>query len=110
MVESMLRVGSFISSRGDSKADVAMDCWKSLVVDMGSAIADAGGVTYDGALLMVGKVCRLGRESAGARDGRRGVWDEMLGLGPQLETGEKNGDVGLRRSGENVEGIVASVK
>lgn len=34
----------------------------------------------------------------------------MLGLGPQLETGEKKGDVGLRISGENVEGMLLSVK
>lgn len=69
----MLRVGSFISSIGVSRADVAMDCWKSFEVDMGSAVADAGGVMYDGALLTVGNVCRLGRESAEARVGRRGV-------------------------------------
>ncbi len=34
----------------------------------------------------------------------------MFGLGPQLETGEKKGEVGLRISGEKLEEWLLSVK
>lgn len=87
-----------------------MDCWKSWFAGIGSTVAEVGVVMRDGALLMVGKVWRRGRASAGANVGSRGGCDGMLGLGPQLETGEKKGDVGLRISGENVEGRLLSVK
>ena len=63
---------------------------------MVSEEADAGGV-------MVGKVCLLGRESAGAKRGRRGVCEGILGLGPELNVGEKKGDAGLRALGESVD-------
>lgn len=69
----MLRVGSSSSSNGEDRAEVVMDCWKSWVVGIGSTVAEVGGVMYDGALLMVGKVWRRGRASAGANFGSRGV-------------------------------------
>ena len=49
---------------------------------------------------VAGKVCRRGREAALASGGRRLCCEGINGLGPQLESGEKNGDVGLRISGE----------
>lgn len=82
--ESMSKDESSISSSGDSKAEALIGCWKALLVDDGGSVevVDVGGV-------MVGNVCLLGLESAGARVGRRGACDWMSGLGPQLDTGEK---------------------
>ncbi len=69
----MLRVGSSSSSKGDDRVEVAMDCWKSWVVETDSAVADVGGVMYEGPLLIAGNVWRRGRASAGANFGSRGV-------------------------------------
>ena len=44
-----------------------------------------------------GNVCLRGRDAALAKGGKRGCCDGMQGLGPQLVSGEKKGDVGERR-------------
>lgn len=105
MGESMSKDESSISSSGDSIVEALIECWKTLLMDDGGSVevVDVGGV-------MVGNVCLLGLESAGAKVGRRGVCDWMLGLGPQLDTGEKKGEVGLRIFGEKVEGILEGAK
>ena len=108
IVESILKGGFSISSSGESRAGVAMDCWKYLLVDE-SVDAEAGEVTYDPDVPIFGNVCRRGRESALASVGRRGICEAMLGLGPQLDTGENIGDFGLLKSGENVVWAVVSV-
>lgn len=45
-----------------------------------------------------------------ARRGNRACCEGMHGLGPQLDAGEKNGDVGLRMSPEKAEPRVFSEK
>ena len=46
-----------------------------------------------------GTVCRRRKELAGANGGRRAIFEAGTeGLGPQLDNGEKKGDVGLLKS------------
>lgn len=88
---------SSISSRGDSSVGTAIEEW---VYFIGGG-SDAGGSETKAPAPIAGKVCRRGREAALASGGSRLCCAGMRGLGPQLESGEKNGEVGLLRSGEN---------
>lgn len=95
MVVSRPRDESSISSRGDSKVGTAMvDC----VYRRGGASEPGSGTNAPAPI--AGNVWRRGRDAALARRGRRLLCEGISGLGPQLESGEKNGDVGLLRSGE----------
>lgn len=94
----MPRGDSSISSSGDSRLGIAMEEWEYF---MGGA-SGAGGSVRNAPAPMAGKVCRRGREAALARGGSRLCCEVISGLGPQLESGEKKGEVGLRRSGEKV--------
>lgn len=97
MAESIPRGDSSISSLGDPSAGVSMDCCRKFSL-VGSD--EPGEVMYDGSEPTTGKVWRRGRELALASVGRRVCWADMRGLGLELETGEKYGDVGLRKSPE----------
>ena len=103
---SMSKSGSSISSSGDSSGGAARGACRYLGV-AGSAASDM--VRYDGSGLMVGYVPRRGRIAAApARVGRWDCGDEMHGLGPQLDAGEKNGEVGLPTPPEKVDMMVLS--
>lgn len=54
-LESTLREGCSVDSKGDFKTEAAIGCWKYGVLDV-SVDADAGGVMYDPDALMVGNV------------------------------------------------------
>lgn len=96
-MESIPKGDSSISSSGDSRDGTAMqEC--EYFIGGGS---ETGGSVTNAPAPTAGKVCRRGRDAALASGGRRLCCDEISGLGPQLELGEKNGDVGLWISGEN---------
>ena len=59
--------------------------------------------SFGGSMLTFGKVWRRGRKAfaLSSLGNRACLLDGMFGLGPQLVSGEKKGEVGLRRSGEN---------
>ena len=79
-----------ISSCGDSRFEMPSDCGKCFDV------AESG----EDSAPIKGTVCRRRKELAGANGGRRAIFEAGRdGLGPQLDKGEKNGDVGLRKSG-----------
>ena len=78
-----------ISSCGDSSEDTA--------IGIGSCfeVAESG----EDSVPMSGTVCRRRKELAGGSGGRRAIFCAGSdGLGPQLDIGEKNGEVGLLKS------------
>lgn len=85
----MLRGETSISSIGDSRDEFARDCGSCFDA------AESG----ECSALVRGTVWRRRRELAGARGGRRAILGAGIeGLGPQLDIGEKYGEVGLLKS------------
>ena len=78
-----------ISSCGDSTFVIPKECGRCFEV------AESG----DDSAPIKGTVCRRRKELAGANGGRRAIFEAgREGLGPQLDVGEKKGDVGLLKS------------
>lgn len=78
-----------ISSNGDSIFDAASDWGRCFEVAESGEISEA----------IRGTVWRRRKELVGAKGGRRAIFAAGKdGLGPQLDIGEKKGEVGLRNS------------
>jgi len=89
-----LKGDTSISSCGDSKFEIPREWGRRLEV------AESG----DDSAPVRGTVCRRRKELAGASGGRRAIFEAGRdGLGPQLDSGEKKGDVGLLKSLANDE-------
>ena len=90
IIESVaLKGDTSISSCGDSRFDIPSECGKCF--DVAESGEDSAPVR--------GTVCRRRKELAGASGGRRAIFEAgRAGLGPQLDNGEKIGEVGLRNS------------
>jgi len=77
-----------ISSSGDSMDEAGSDCGRCDVAESGEESE-----------LIRGTVWRRRKELVGANGGRRAIFEAGKdGLGPQLDIGEKKGEVGLLRS------------
>lgn len=90
MEESVALSGeTSISSWGDSREAIAIECGSCFEV------AESG----DDSFPRSGTVCRRRRELAGAKGGSLAIFCAGKdGLGPQLDIGEKKGEVGLLKS------------
>ena len=87
---------SSISSSGDSRVGIAiLECEYFI-----EGASGTGASVTKAPAPVAGKVWRRGREAALASGGKRLCCEGIIGLGPQLESGEKNGEVGLLISGE----------
>ena len=84
-----LKGDTSMSSCGDSRDEIPSVCGNHF---------DAGESGEDSAAVR-GTVCRRRKELAGANGGRRAIFEAGRdGLGPQLDSDEKKGDVGLLKS------------
>lgn len=84
-----LKGDTSISSCGDSRFAMLRECGR------GFDVAESG----EDSAPIKGIVCRRRKEFAGANGGRRAIFEAGAdGLGPQLDNGEKKGDVGLLKS------------
>ena len=84
-----LKGDTCISSCGESRWHMPSEVGKCLDV------AESG----DDSAPIKGTVCRRRKELAGAKGGRRAIFEAgREGLGPQLDNGEKKGELGLLKS------------
>ncbi len=71
--------------------------------------SEAGGSGSKAPASIAGNVCPREREAALAKSERRPCWEATSGLSPQLFSGVKKADVGLRISGEKEVLTVVSI-